>query len=120
MSSVLLIKSDEPGAERLRQAILREEKYCVLVPNHAHAIRLMNSMTFDLVIIDIDSQEIIPERISEFFRCKNFRIPIIAYSNESTKTDAQELLNAGIDAFLPSPRDENEICDVIGRWLKTG
>lgn len=120
MSSILLIKSDEPGAERLRQAISREEKYCVLVPNHAHAIRLMNSMTFDLVIIDIDSQEIIPERISEFVRCKNFRIPIIAYSNESRKTDGQKFLNAGIDAFLPNPKDENEICNVIDIWLKAG
>ncbi len=43
MSSVLLIKGDEPGGELLRQAISRNDLYCVLVPNREHAIKLMDS-----------------------------------------------------------------------------
>lgn len=113
-----MIKSDEPGAEQLRQAISRKENYCVLVPGHPHAIRLMHSMTFDLVIIDLDSREIMVEEVSEFLRFKNLRIPIIAYSSQLNRANAQEMLSAGIDAFLSSPKDENEICEAISQWFK--
>ena len=86
--------------------------------NGVEAIDKINGESFDLVLMDIqmpvmdglEATKLIRENISK-------ELPIIALTALALKDDESKFLEAGMNDYLSKPFKENQLINVISRWI---
>jgi len=115
--NLLIIDDDEKMADPLRRYLSR---YDFLLKNEARpleAIKLLQSESFDLIILDI----MLPQ-IDGFETCRRIRkvsnIPIIMLTARGEVMDRVVGLELGADDYLPKPFEPRELVARIQNILK--
>lgn len=86
--------------------------------NGVEAIDKLNAEPFDLILMDVqmpvmdgmEATKLIRENISK-------DLPIIALTALALKGDESKFLDAGMNDYLSKPFKENQLIDMISRWI---
>lgn len=116
MSSILIITRDLVGIESLHADLEQRNYYCVLVSSAVEAIRLLESLKFNLLIVDVVSIDLDGYSLVDEIRKKGIRAPIAALAGRQ-ELDLHNSLSLGIDAFINEPVRKQDIDDIVRRWL---
>ncbi len=82
------------------------------------AIDLLKKNTYDLILMDIRMPVMDGLQATGIIRKEiNKEIPIIALTANTLKTEQQKCLDAGINDFLSKPFEENDLINLISKWL---
>jgi CheY-like chemotaxis protein len=99
------------------------------VASGLEAIKALESVPYDLVLMDIRMPEMDGYEATRYIRKNKERlavrrsqpnkhhIPIIAMTAGDSKWDRDKCLDAGMDDFLPKPVEPREMVEMIGKWL---
>ncbi len=92
------------------------------VGNGLEAVRALESIRYDLVLMDcqmpeMDGYDATREIRSEQSRVLDHRIPIIALTAGALQEDRERVLAAGMDDYLSKPINMGALADTVARWL---
>ena len=119
--TVLLVE-DNPVNQQVARAILSRLGVQLEVANNGReATALVESRTFDLVLMDCQmpvmdgyqATAIIRQQLSE----KRWRLPIIAMTANAVAGDRDKCLEAGMDDYLMKPYTAEQLRQKLLRWL---
>ena len=130
-SGRVLVVEDNPVNQDVATGIL-ENMGCTVVtaPNGNAAVQRCAQEDFDLILMDCEMpimdgfdatkriREI--ERVTGGLRGSDLarsRIPIVALTAHALAEVRDRCLEAGMDDFLVKPFDEQQMVDMLGRWL---
>jgi CheY-like chemotaxis protein/HPt (histidine-containing phosphotransfer) domain-containing protein len=130
-SGRVLVVEDNPVNQDVATGIL-ENMGCTVVtaPNGNAALQRVAQESFDLILMDCEMpimdgfdatkriREI--ERVTGGLRGSDLarsRIPIVALTAHALAEVRDRCLEAGMDDFLVKPFDEQQMVDMLGRWL---
>jgi two-component system sensor histidine kinase BarA len=87
--------------------------------NGQEAIKLARSKSFELIFMDIQMPGMDGITATKRIRHEsmNRHTPIIAVTAHAIAEERENILAAGMDAFLPKPIDESSLRKVINRWV---
>ena len=93
-----------------------------LVEDGRSAIDAFTDQRFDIVLMDCQMPEVDGfAATAEIRRRENAvggsRVPIIALTANAMRGDREHCLEAGMDDYLSKPFRQDELCDVLARWL---
>ncbi len=84
-------------------------------------LEAMSRITYDLVLMDCQMPEMdgyeTTAHIRRLDEMRGTHVPVIALTASAGESDRQACLNAGMDDFLPKPVRENELAEMLQRWL---
>jgi two-component system sensor histidine kinase/response regulator len=127
----VLVVEDNPVNQDVATGIL-ENMGCSVVtaPNGAAAINRCATESFDLVLMDCEMPVMdgfeATKRLREMERVNGglrgsgqsrSRLPIVALTAHALAEVRQQCLDAGMDDFLVKPFDEQQMVEMLGRWL---
>lgn len=118
MSSILIISRDEQITGSLRAELDNRGKYCVVVSGANEALRLLNSLKFELIFIDLFDIDPDGFSLASEIRLKGIRVPIFVLSEKANEMDLHKSLEAGINAYLSKPVENQDIDEILKQWLK--
>jgi CheY-like chemotaxis protein/HPt (histidine-containing phosphotransfer) domain-containing protein len=95
------------------------------VANGAEAIGALESIPYDLVLMDMrmpvmDGIEAARQIRDPRSKVLNHDIPIIALTANAMRSDRDGCLAAGMNDFVPKPIMMGALRDALSRWLRTG
>ncbi len=94
----------------------------VVVSNGREALAVLETQTFDLVLMDVQMPELdgleATAAIRERERRSGGHVPIVAVTAHAMKGDAERCLAAGMDAYLAKPLQAKELNAVIRRLAR--
>ena len=114
----ILVAEDNPVNQRLVTQILEKRGNTVgVAANGREALSLLESQTFDLVLMDVQMPEMDGIETTAAIRQKEkvtgAHIPIIAMTAHAMKGDRERCLDAGMDGYVPKPIRLQELFEVI-------
>ena len=114
----ILVAEDNPVNQRLVTQILEKRGNTVgVAANGREALSLLESQTFDLVLMDVQMQEMDGLETTAAIRQKEkvtgAHIPIIAMTAHAMKGDRERCLDAGMDGYVSKPIRLQELFEVI-------
>ena len=127
----MLVVEDNPVNQDVATGIL-ENMGCTVVtaPNGKAAVQRCAQEEFDLILMDCEMPVMdgfdATKRIREIERVTGglrgtdqarSRIPIVALTAHALAEVRDRCLEAGMDDFLVKPFDEQQMVDMLGRWL---
>ena len=91
------------------------------VLNGALAIQALQSIHYDLVLMDCEMPEVDGYEATRRIRnpatgALNPRVPIVAVTANAMPGDREKCLACGMDDYLPKPIDPDELAQVLGKW----
>ena len=91
------------------------------VLNGALAIQALQSIHYDLVLMDCEMPEVDGYEATRRIRnpatgTLNPRIPIVAVTANAMPGDREKCLACGMDDYLPKPIEPDELAQVLARW----
>lgn len=115
--SILLVEDNEIN-QRLMCAILTKfGHHLTLASSGVEAIKLVDSQSFDIVLMDIQMPELdgfqATRQIREHEKLTKQHIPIIAVTASAMLSDQEACLDAGMDAYLSKPITRSGLLDLI-------
>ena len=121
--NVAILLAEDNDMNRLVASTILEQ-YGVVVDeavNGKLAVEKAASKFYDLILMDIRMPEIDGFEATRLIRNHNKTVPIIALTAHILKEEADKCLAAGMNDFLVKPYRENELTNIILKWLrKTG
>jgi len=92
------------------------------VGNGAEAVLALDSMDYDLVLMDVQMPvlggiEATLEIRNLQSKVRNHNIPIVALTAAAMEGDRERCLNAGMNDFLSKPLTQKGLAEVLVRWL---
>jgi PAS domain S-box-containing protein len=92
------------------------------VTNGAEAIRALEMLPYDLVLMDVQMPHIDGLEATRQIRdagsaVKDHRIPIIAMTAHALQGDRERCLEAGMDDYVTKPVSPRALAEALGRWL---
>jgi CheY-like chemotaxis protein/HPt (histidine-containing phosphotransfer) domain-containing protein len=92
------------------------------VMNGAEAVRALETIAYDLVLMDVQMPEMDGFEATGLIRdprsrVRDHRVPIIAMTAHAMQGDRQRCLDAGMDDYLTKPVSPQALADVLDRWL---
>jgi two-component system sensor histidine kinase BarA len=117
----VLAVDDYPANLKLLKALLEDSGIKITgVTSGKEALQYARLQTFDLILMDIqmpimDGIEV-TDRIRQLPTGKE--VPIIALTAHALVSERQALLQAGFDDYLSKPIQENELLNMIKKWVK--
>jgi PAS domain S-box-containing protein len=119
----VLLAEDNITNQQVARAIL-EKLGCRVetVANGAQALRALETLACDLVIMDVQMPEM--DGLEATRRIRDPRsaaarhdIPIVAMTAHALKEDRERCLAAGMDDYITKPVSTQALSEVLGRWL---
>jgi len=92
------------------------------VANGAEALRALETIPYDLVLMDVQMPEMDGIEATRHIRCphsaaRNHRVPIIAMTANAMPGDRQKCLNAQMNDYVSKPVSPQSLAAVLQRWL---
>jgi two-component system cell cycle response regulator DivK len=117
----ILYIEDDPNNRMLVRRILMAEGYTVEEAFNANmAFEKLNSLTPDLILMDINMPEMDGYTLTAQIRqnSKFNNVPIVALTANVMKGDRERSLEAGCDGFIPKPIDIDALPLQVQRFLR--
>jgi CheY-like chemotaxis protein len=87
--------------------------------NGIEAIEKIEKEKFDLVLMDVQMPEMDGLEATHYIRSKISKtLPIIALTAYALKGDDAKFMEAGMDDYLSKPFEENQLVEVLIKWIK--
>ena len=118
---MIIVVDDEPEIRKLLEMVLTEAGHEVItVSNGKSALNLVNSVMFDLMILDVLLPDINGYEICRHVREKSLQkfLPILIISGMVSKEEELAALNAGADEYVKKPFENKELLARIRVLLK--
>lgn len=122
----ILLVEDNIINQKLAHHILVKLGYQVdAVGNGLDALKALESLRYDLVLMDIQMPEMDGLETSRCIRSSTRwatspHVPIIAITAHAIKGDREKCMEAGMNDYISKPFDPIELSDIIARWLFRG
>jgi len=117
----VLVAEDNFTNQEIALAILENAEIVVkIVNNGKEAVDALNKFQFDAVLMDIQMPVMDGYEATKTIR-KNSKfasLPIIAMTAHAMKGDEQKCINAGMDAYISKPVNQNKMFQTLWRMLK--
>jgi PAS domain S-box-containing protein len=118
----ILVAEDNHINMKVAQKILEKLGYRADgVYNGKEALEALESIPYDLVIMDVQMPELNGLEATKALRRKEARngghIPVIAMTAHATKGDPEKCLAAGMDEYISKPVDAGKLGEAIARQL---
>ncbi|MFN4123741.1 MAG: response regulator [Flavobacteriales bacterium] len=115
----ILIVEDQIENQKLADIILRRNHFvCEFASNGLLALKALETMSFDLILMDIQMPEMDGVTASKFIRSNiSNDIPIIAVTANAFNKDVQHYLDSGMDDVLVKPYTESDLVNRINALL---
>ena len=120
---MILVVDDEPEIRKLLERVLTGAGHeVVTVSNGEKALNMLNSVLFDLMILDISLPDIDGYEICRRVRKESSQqhLPIMITSGFASPNDETKAFNAGADEYVIKPFDNDELLARIGVLLRRG
>jgi two-component system sensor histidine kinase/response regulator len=119
----ILLAEDNPTNQLVAARLLEKMGFSVVaVANGEEALRALETMPFDLVMMDVqmpvmDGFDATRSIRSPQSRVRNHRVPVIAMTAHALKGDRERCLAAGMDDYVSKPINLQDVAAAIGRWI---
>ncbi len=92
------------------------------VANGAEAVKALESLPYDLVLMDVQMPEMDGFEATRQIRhtqsaVRNHQVPIIAMTAHALRGDREKCLQAGMDDYVPKPVSPHSLAAVLKKWL---
>ncbi len=120
----VLLAEDNPVNQKVAAAMLTKmDCYVDVVGNGLEALRALETMPYDLVLMDVQMPEMDGLSATRKIRSgllagRDPQIPVIAMTAHAMKGDRERCLAAGMNDYLSKPVKRDELAGVLTRWLK--
>jgi CheY-like chemotaxis protein len=115
----ILIVDDSKMNLKVANQIMKPYNFNIkLVESGYEALEVMESQTFDLILMDIMMPKM--NGIETLRRLKNidgFNIPVVALTADAIEGTEEKYKNAGFDDYLSKPIDKHELDRVLNKFL---
>lgn len=117
----ILVVDDNEMNRLVATTILQE--YAVLITeaaNGAEATALLREQDFDLVLMDIQMPVMDGLEATSFIRRElKSSVPVIALTANAIRGENEKCFAAGMNDYLSKPFEENQLIQIVSRWLDT-
>lgn len=120
MNASILVVEDNADNMKLITWLLEDEGYSFRAVGSAEeALDLVETQTFDLVLMDISLPGMDGMEATRCLRAKpGFEnIPVIAVTANAIRGAAEKILSAGVSALVTKPIDEDDLLSTIRSFL---
>ena len=112
------ITNQQVAAGILKKLGLRAD----VVANGAEAVRSLETLPYDLVLMDVQMPEMDGLQATRLIRGEqsrvlNRRVPIIAMTARTLLRDREDCLEAGMDDYVAKPVSSQALADALDKWL---
>ena len=119
LSGRVLVAEDIPANRKLNQVVLeRLGLDVVTVQDGQQAVKAAGSQRFDLILLDIQMPVMSGLTAAKTMRDAGIETPLIALTAHATQHDEQQCLQAGFDAYLTLPLDQDKLAETIRQMLQ--
>ncbi len=119
----ILLAEDNVINQKVAQKMLKSLGYRVdMVANGLEAIRALEMINYDLVLMDCMMPEMGGFEATALIRSEgsmvlNHSVPIIAMTANAMSSDREECFEAGMDDYLSKPVKKEEMAAIIDKWV---
>jgi signal transduction histidine kinase/CheY-like chemotaxis protein/HPt (histidine-containing phosphotransfer) domain-containing protein len=119
----ILVAEDNITNQQVALGILKKMGlHADAVADGAEAIRALESIPYDLVIMDVqmpvmDGLEATRQIRSQNSTVRNHAVPIIAMTAHALQGDSEKCLEAGMNAYVPKPVAYQALAEALDKWL---
>jgi CheY-like chemotaxis protein len=116
----ILVTDDNEMNRLVASAILEEFGAVVEEANNGiEAVEKIRKNNFDIVLMDVQMPEMDGvEATAEIRTHISKTLPVIALTAFAIKGDNEKFIQAGMDDYLSKPFEENQLLEVVCRWLE--
>lgn len=118
-SKILLVEDNLLNQEVAKELLTMVGLDIEVATNGQHALKLMTSKTFDLLLMDV--QMPIMDGLVATRKIRNLpnaqHVPIIAMSANAMTSDVADYLHAGMDDHIAKPIDPNILYGTVLKWV---
>jgi signal transduction histidine kinase/CheY-like chemotaxis protein len=115
----ILLAEDDPDNQYLITKLLEPARHEITrVANGKEAVDLVETRTFDLVLMDVEMPEMDGLEATAAIRANNSkasRLPIYALTAHAGPGDRQRCLAAGMDGYISKPIQVDELLNTVAR-----
>jgi PAS domain S-box-containing protein len=122
----ILIAEDNQTNQEVVLTILKKLGYqAEAVGNGVEAVKCLEQMSYDLVLMDCQMPEMDGYEASRRLRAPSARlanpgVPIIAITANALEGDMDKCLAAGMNDYLPKPVHPQQLAAMLAKWLAPG
>ncbi|MCD4775867.1 MAG: response regulator [Candidatus Aegiribacteria sp.] len=122
-SARILVAEDNIVNQKVAVGILKKLGFAAeVVANGVEVLRVLESIPFDLVLMDVQMPEMDGFEATRCIRdpktsALNGKIPIIAMTAHAMHGDREKCLKAGMDDYVSKPVSIQALADVLDKWL---
>jgi len=119
----ILLAEDNIVNQKVAVAVLKKMGVTTDVAgNGIEAVRMLESMTYDLVLMDVqmpkmDGFEATKEIRSPNSKVNNHSIPIVAMTAHAMKGDREKCIESGMNDYVSKPINPKALAEVLDKWL---
>jgi PAS domain S-box-containing protein len=120
----ILVAEDNPVNQKVAQSMLKKIGLRAdVVANGKEAIHVLQIIPYDLVLMDCQMPEMDGFEAARVIRqngskALNPRIPIIAMTAATMRSDREKCIQAGMSDFIAKPFQKRDLAKTLIRWLK--
>jgi len=120
----ILLAEDNIVNQKVAQSMLKKLGFRAdTVANGAEAVRSLEMLPYDLVLMDVQMPEMDGLEATRLIRepgsaVLDREIPIIAMTAHAIKGDRERFIAAGMDDYISKPVSLNSLVEIIDKWLK--
>lgn len=119
MTHILVIEDEESFRDALQFMLSREGFDVTLAPNGAEGMKLFDSVSPDLVLLDLMLPEVSGTEVCKYIRAKA-KTPVIMLTAKDTEVDKVVGLELGADDYVTKPFSTPELLARIRAVLRRG
>jgi len=119
----ILLAEDNPTNQQVAQSILEKLGFGAdVVPNGREAIRALETIRYDIVLMDVQMPEMDGLEATRAIRSgktgvPNPMVPIIAMTAHAMKGDRELCLEAGMDDYISKPISPRALAEALEKWM---
>lgn len=115
----ILVVEDDKHVSKLMKVILRDAGYDVeLSTNGAEALKVLDKVYIDLIILDIMMPEMNGYELTEIIRTNGINVPILMVTAKQMPQDKYQAFIVGADDYMTKPVDDIELLYRIKALLR--
>jgi DNA-binding response OmpR family regulator len=115
---ILIAEDEYPIAATLQKHFLDEGIHSIIASDGEQALKLFNSINFDLVLLDWKMPKFTGLEVCKKIRVQNEKIPILLITALGDISNKVEALNAGADDYITKPFSFDEVLARINAIIR--